>query len=53
MNALEQAEGIIRIYGLTGLTRAEQEARCAVLDRMGTFAEWERVVLIAVGLLGA
>lgn len=46
------AESVLLAYGLASLTRAEQRARVAVLDRMGAFGPSERDALITAGLLG-
>jgi FixJ family two-component response regulator len=45
------AEAILRAYRLEHLTRAEQRARAAVLERMSTFAPAERAALVAAGVL--
>ena len=47
----ERIEGILRSYALNGLTRAEQEARVGVLDRMGAFSASERTLLSSAALL--
>ncbi len=47
----ERVEDLLRSYALNGLTRAEQEARAGVLDRMGAFNASERSLLGETGLL--